>query len=168
MPAIAPDIPESTVFTALRSALVAVFACEVVKGLSNDVAQPLNDYIAMTPLSQERLGTNASLYPVADGAQVTRQERYGADYTVQLDFYGITSGDRVSAFANLFRSDYLFQYGFSPLYTSDPRQLMFKDASQKMTERWSIDAHLFYMSKISGLPQQSANLLTSPSFTSVP
>lgn len=152
-------VNEAALFTALRSALVAVLGCEVVKGMSNKVPQPLGDYVVMTPILMERMGTNESQYPVAPNAEVTRLEKTNNDYQIQLDFYGTSSGNNAAIIATMFRSDLLFQYGITPLFSSEPRQLMFKSGEDQMTERWSMDIHLHYNAKIS-LSQQSANQLS--------
>jgi len=150
--------PQNDVYGALRLALIDLFGVEVVKGLSNRVPQPLNDYIAMQPLMVSRLSTNGSNYPIAPDAEITRQEKLDSDYQIQLDFYGTNSSNMAMIFFNLMRSDYLFQYGIKPMFTSEPRQLTFVGGNYQMTERWSIDAHLAY-TPVVNLPQQSANTL---------
>jgi hypothetical protein len=149
--------PQTDIFGALRLALQSVFGSdlEVIKGLSNYVAQPLGDYIAMTPLLMERLSTNGSEY-----TETTRTEKTDIDYHVQLDFYGKQSSNRVTTIFTLWRSDVLFQYGITPFYTSEPRQLQFVGGDSTMIERWSMDVHLAYNPNII-LPQQTANQLTA-------
>lgn len=151
--------PQTDVFGALRLALMSVFSgVEVIKGQSNQVSQPKGDYISMLPLMITRLSTNSSEYPVAANNEINRQENLDTDYQVQLDFYGKESSNMAAIVFNLWRSDYLFQYGIKPMFTSDPRQFSFIGASQQMVERWNMDVHLCY-SPIVILSQQSANQL---------
>lgn len=155
MPAIGTlSYTEADMFTALRTALVAMFDIEVVKVISNRVPQPQGDYILMTPILTNRLSTNYSTY-----TEDTRTESHDSEYVIQLDFYGTTSGNFCNLFEILFRSDYLFQYGLVPHYAGTPRQLSFVNAEKQMQERWLIDIHLSYRPEIT-LAQQTANELS--------
>ena len=156
------QLPQTDIFGALRLALMTVLGeIEVIKGISNRVPQPNNNYIAMIPIMIDRLSTNASVYNEATGNQITRQEGQDNDYTIQLDFYGNNSSNNAIIIHSLWRSDYLFQFGITPMYASSPRQLFFKGGENQMIERWIMDVHLYYNPKII-LPQESANKLDSP------
>jgi hypothetical protein len=158
------QLPQSDVFGALRLALMTVLGdIEVIKGLSNRVPQPNNNYIAMTPIIIERLSTNESVYKIATSNQITRQESQDNDYTIQLDFYGSNSSNNAIIINSLWRSDYLFRFGITPMFSSNPRQMFFKGGENQMVERWTIDVHLYYSPKII-LLQESANKLDSPTF----
>jgi hypothetical protein len=167
MTALANTPTEITIFTLLRTALQAVLNnIEVVKGISNDVPQPLGNYVLMTPLLQERLGTNTTIL-TETLTGIDRTEKHDVDYQIQLDFYGANSGNNVAIVANLFRCDWLFQYGITPLFASEPSQLAFMSGEKTMIERWVLDVHLQQISTVLLPGQQSATELTINSITEV-
>ena len=144
------DITEQALFTALGAAISPIIGQEVIKGLSNRVAPPNGDYIVVNPVTQTRFGTNETSY-----TEGFRNESIQYDYVIQIDAYGINSGNTINVLNMLFRSDYFDPSGIVPFYTSSPRQLMLEDSARLMVERWTMDVHVSYNPKIV-LPQESA------------
>lgn len=147
------DITESQLFAALRLAILPLFNAEVIKGLNNDVAQPINDYIVITPIINKKEGTNHREYGIdfkKDSALYT--------YTIQIDCYGIQSGNMASVLNLLFWSDYFIDHGLTTLYSTSPKQIWFDSPDREMIERWSQDVDVSYNPAIT-LTQDSANAL---------
>ena len=149
------SLTETTIFTALRSFLLAILpsGIEVVRGLDNRVPEPEGvNFVTMTPIMRERIEFNTTTY--VDGAFLmppvagTRTDLQPTKVTIQLDVHGPASADNVQIISTLFRSDYASQYfaGLAvdvwPLYTSDPRQMAFHNGEQQIEERYSIDVIL--------------------------
>lgn len=158
----APDIVESQLFASLRLALLPLFDAEIIKGLSNDAPTPKGDYIVLTPILQDRLSTNHTRY-LPD----IRAESAQYDYVIQVDCYGVQSGNMANAINLLFRSDFFDSSGVHPLYPSEPRQLMFESGERQMIERWTQDLHLSYNPEAQ-LPQQFAEEIALASIEGIP
>ena len=144
------NITEQALFTALGAAITPIVVQEVIKGLSSRVSPPNGEYIVVNPALHTRLGTNETDY-----REGFRDESTQYDYTIQIDAYGLNSGNTINVLNMLFRSDYFDASGIVPFYTSNPRQLMFQDSARLMVERWTMDVHLSYNPMIT-LAQESA------------
>ena len=59
MPATYANITETNTFAALRAFVLAYVDCEVIRTPVNRSAMPKNDFIALTPIRQTALETNA-------------------------------------------------------------------------------------------------------------
>lgn len=81
--------------------------------------------------------------------------------TVQLDVHGPASANNAQIISTLFRDEYASiqfsasGYDISPLYTSDPHQMLFMNGEQQMEERWILDVVL-QVNPVIALPQQFA------------
>lgn len=144
---------ESQLFEDLRLALLPLFDVEIVRGLDNQVPPPIGDYIVITPIVNTRQGTNQYLYTDTTQAQAVLYT-----YTIQIDCYGLQSGNMSSIINLLFRGDYFNDKGISPLTCSNPRQLVFEGVEHQMIERWQQDIDVSYNPSIN-IPQQTANTL---------
>lgn len=144
---------ESQLMGLLGNALLPIIDGVLVKGLSNKVAPPRGEYTLMTPITSERMATNAYSN---DAASETHETLY--TYSVQIDCYGNNSGNRANIINILFRSDYFNERGIVPLWSSNPRQLMFTDGSSQMIERWTQDVNVSYNPSVT-LTIDTANVL---------
>lgn len=157
------SITESNVLTALRTFILSLVTCEVVKGLGNRVAMPAGDFIAMTPVIAPPLATNVSTYSNVQGAGMQNIER-STQYMVQIDCYGTTAGDRATLISTLLRSEYACNsfaasgFDVQPLYAEDPKQMPIVDGEAQYEERWTFNAVLQYNPVIS-VPQDFADAL---------
>ena len=143
-------VTSDTVFTALRSFLTALIpGVNVIKGLSNNVAMPGGDFIAMTPLYQNRLATNLDTYndlgTVLGGTEIMTQS---TQYTIQIDCFGPNSPDYANMITTAFRDDYGYQAlqpNCTPLHADDPKQIPLVTAESQYEQRWSITALIQYL-----------------------
>jgi hypothetical protein len=149
-----PTVTEADLFTALRAAILPITGTPVYKGLSNDVPQPNVDYVVLNPVLIRREATNHTEY-MPNSLEIDRVESALFTYTVQIDAYGLQSGNIINVLAILFRSDYFNSSGITPLYPSEPRMIMFESSESNMIERWSMDVHLSFEPKLV-MAQQSA------------
>ena len=157
------SLTDVNTFTALRGFLLAVLptGIEVIKGLDNRTPEPAGpDFVTMTPLMRERLGTNTVSYALDS----TRSDLAPTQVTVQLDVHGPNSADNAQIITTMFRSEWAVDqfvtsgFDISPLYTSDPRQLVFENAEQQIEVRYSIDV-VMQANVITTVSQQFANAL---------
>lgn len=147
------SLTESQTMTALRSFLLGIVTTniEVVSGQDNRVPEPIGQtFVVMSILSRERIETNT--VTTVDGLLLqvpvagTRMDLQPVKFSVQLDVHGPGGGDIVQTITTLFRSEYgttaFAASGFdvTPLYMSDPRQMIFINGEQQIENRWSVDA----------------------------
>lgn len=136
-----PSITETQVFTALRSFILGLVSCEVIRLPANRVAMPLGEFIGLSPLSNIPLSTN-----VAAHTGVVKSVLRPSQITVQVDCYGASAGDRATAITTLFRDAYaceiLAPSGIQPLYATDARQMPLVDGEGQYVERWTFDCAL--------------------------
>ncbi|MGF6633528.1 phage neck terminator protein [Paraburkholderia sp. MM6662-R1] len=143
---------ESEALAALRAFLLGILAdgIEVVQGQDNRVSEPQSpDFVVMWPLLRDRLATNVTRY--SDGfpaAPSVKQVSQSTRLTVQLDVHGPASADNAQIITTLFRDSYgvdaLAASGIeiAPLYTSEARQVPFRNAENEVERRWTIDLQL--------------------------
>lgn len=87
--------------------------------------------------------------------------------TIQCDFHSADlniSGDMAQTFTTLFRDSYGVSFmeplGATPLYTSEPRQIPFRNGEQQTESRWVVDAVMQVNELVTDLPTQFADELT--------
>ena len=147
------SITESQLFSNVRLAILPLFNAEIVRGLDNQVSPPIGDYIVITPIMNVRQGTNETTY-----TQDLRNDSVLYTYTIQIDAYGVQSGNIINTLNLLFRGDYFNDKGFTPLTCSNPRQFYFEGNEHQMIERWQMDIEVSY-NPIVSITQQFANTL---------
>ena len=159
-----PSVTEADVFTALRSFLIAVLPAgtEVVQAQNNGVPMPLGPFVAMNSTSIRRLSTNVGVNvpgSVNPGSQTVSSS---VQMSVQLDFFGVGSGDMAVTVQTLFRDGYgvsLFPPTVTPLYADDPVQLPLIGGEANFEQRWKLDAVMQFNPAFSP-PLDFANALT--------
>lgn len=158
------SITESNVLAALRTFILSLVTCEVIKGLGNRVAMPPNDFIAMTPVMAPPLATNVSTYSDVPGAG-TQSIKRSTQYMVQIDCYGATANDRATLISTLLRSEYACNsfaasgFDIQPLYAEDPKQMPIVDGEAQFEERWTFNAVIQFNPAVS-VPQDFAAALS--------
>ncbi|WP_048996427.1 phage neck terminator protein [Burkholderia multivorans] len=157
------SITESNVLTALRTFILPLVSCEVIKGLVNRAAMPAGDFVAMTPVMAPPLATNVSTYSDVPGAGAQNVKR-STRFDVQIDCYGATSAENAAIISTLLRSEYACQsfkasgFDVQPLYADDPKQMPIVDDSDQWLERWTFSAVLQYNPVVT-VPQDFAATL---------
>ena len=140
-----PDIQDSTVFTALRSFLSMLFPdIEVIQTQQNRAPPPPKAFIAMSNAGKRRLSTNQRTYTDTNEAK-TQNTVMPTEYTIQVDFYGAGSGERVQTFCTLFFDYYgcdAFPENVRPLYVTDPQQIPLISGEKQFVERWKTEAKI--------------------------
>ena len=155
-----PSILETNVFAALRAFILSLVSCEVIRTPINRVAMPVGDFIALTPLASVALATNTDTYS-ASAEMILRPMQY----TVQVDCYGSSAGDRANTIAALFRDDYACQsfrasgFDVQPLYAGDAHQMPLVTGEEQYLERWTFEC-VMQANPVVTVPAQTASSLT--------
>ncbi len=153
---IIPSITETELFIALRAYVLTLVNVEVVRGQDNRVAMPVGEFVMLTPRGSAPMSTTITGY-TASTQTLSRSNQF----TVQIDCYGASAGDRAQVLSTVFRSSYAVDslaQVCTPLYTSDIKQTPLVNGEQQYEERWTFDAVMQYNPVIT-LAQQSANAL---------
>jgi hypothetical protein len=158
---ITQSLIEADVFTALRAFLLLILPAgtEVVQGLDNQVAMPVNAFVSMTPAGQKRLNTNIS-NAWNQSAETAGIETH-VQYNVQLDFYGALSSDWANITQSLFRDEFTidnFPDTVVPLYADDPMQMPLIDGEEQYEQRWKLTASMQY-NPVTTITQQFATVI---------
>ena len=159
---------ETAVFTALRSFILGLVTCPVIRLPVNRVATPAGEFIALSPLSNIPLATNVSVQ--AGQSKSVSQAR---QVTIQVDCYGATAGDNAAKISMLFRDAYGCEAlaasspGVQPLYTTDAHQMPLVDGEAQYTERWTFDCVL-QVNQALTVDQAGATSLSLAAITGIP
>ena len=138
-----PSILEMNVFTALRTFILSLVACEVIRTQTNRVPMPKGDFIAMTQLRAVPLETNTHTY-TATSETILRPTQFD----IQIDSYGASAADRAQTIATLLRDDIACQsflasgYDIQPLYAGDAHQMPLVTGEEQYLERWTFECSL--------------------------
>ncbi len=145
------------IYTALTTFIKGLIDCELVQGLGNNVSTPVNPFIAMTAVAQNRIATNIETY---DGVSV-RHVQQSVEYAVQIDCYGPDASDWAMVLSTMLRDPYgctVLGPDVQPLYAEDPRMLPVIDAEALFEARWMVNAMLQF-NPIVTVPQDYADVL---------
>lgn len=152
---------ETDVFTALRGFIlslpITVAADNVVRGLDNNVPQPLGPYIMMTEARKTPLATNETTYNGVDTKTLTAF----CKMEIQVDFYGPDAGDWALIFTTAFRDQYCVdQMGpyVAPLYCGDEIAAPLVNGEEQYEKRRIVMVNLEYNPDVD-LPQEFADTL---------
>lgn len=147
---------QSVVMTALRSLILSLITCEVIQGLGNGVPMPLGEFIAMTPLFQNRISTNVDTYADPTPTTGTKAAQQSVQYTVQIDCYGPDSSDWAAILSTMLRDEYAclsMAPDVQPLSADDPKMMPLIDGEQQYEQRWTVTALLQY-NPVTATPMQ--------------
>lgn len=157
--AVLPSIDETQLFTALRSFLLELVDCPVLRGPLNRTAMPKGDFIVMSPAGQTSLSTNTTTY-----TDTTKSVIRSTQWSAQLDCYGALAGDRAQVIATIFRDDWACEQfaqldpDVQPLYATDAKQMPLVTGEHQYEKRWTFEAHLSYKPVVT-VQQDSADEL---------
>jgi len=163
---------QSDVFTTLRSFLLGlslnysppqtVFV--VLQGQMNRVPEPAGaDFVVMWPISRERIETNVDTY--ATGSATTNEYLQPTKITIQMDVHGPNASDNAEIISTMFRDQYAVDAfaetnsNIFPLLADDPKQVPFINAASQFETRWIVEAQIQANQVVSGVPQQSADVV---------
>lgn len=133
------SIAETDVFTALRTFMLSIVDCEVIRLPANRAAMP-KDFIGLTPLGSSPLETNSDTYN-----DISKTIKRATRVDVQVDCYGAMALDRANAITSLFRDDYGCQslkasgFDMQPLYAEDAHQMPLVTGEDQYVERWTFE-----------------------------
>lgn len=156
---ITPSISESQVLTVLRTFILSIVDCEVIKTQTNRVPMPKGAFIAMTPGAAVPLSTNVAGY-----TQSTKSVVRPTKLPVQIDSYGADAQERAQAISTLFRDEYGVQafkasnLDIAPLYASDAQQMPLISGEDQYVDRWTFNVEIQY-NPLLVMPQESATVL---------
>jgi hypothetical protein len=153
-----PTVTENDLFRVVRSFVLSLIECEVIRGLDNGVPMPEGGFIALSPLFADRLATNEHSYTAT-----TQTTSASTRYAMQIDCYGPSSCDWAATLAMMFRDEYActqFGQDIQPLHADDPKMLPLVNGEQQYEQRWAITAYMQYRPSVT-TAIESANMLGS-------
>lgn len=131
----------SAIYKELRSYLISLFNCEVIKGRNNGSPLPY-DCIAMTVL----FDTDLNMTAVSDDGQGNVTSQQDVQATVQLDFFGDNADWRSRQLTTLWRSTHATDALTScqPLFANTPRQIEYVNEQNLYESRFVVEIALQY------------------------
>jgi hypothetical protein len=140
------SITEIDFLEAARNFLLLILPSnvEVVQGQNNRVGEPVSDnFIVMTSMAQNRMGTNEDAYDETAG---TLTMNASMEMVVQLDIHGPESSTLTmliaTAWRDIFGVDNTDSGVIVPLYTDDPKQMAFINGESQWESRWVMNLYL--------------------------
>ncbi|AOA59926.1 phage neck terminator protein [Acinetobacter larvae] len=132
----------NAIYKEVRSYLIGLFSCEVIKGYQNDSPLPQNG-VVMTIISERDTDQAASYYQEEEG---TAYVQNSVEVMLQLDFYGDWAASRARQIANFWRSEYTTSAlnTCQPLYSKQPVRLPFVNEQNQNEQRWLLEVYLQY------------------------
>lgn len=136
---------------------------EVIQGLDNRVGLPPANpgFVVMTAILQMRLRTNVNRYVDPSVSPSDLNIEQGTRLTVQLDCYGLLSGDWAAILSTLLRSDYavgVLAPEVAPLYADEPKLAPLVNSERQYEQRWIVGGVLQY-NPVTTTPIESATAL---------
>lgn len=140
-----PTVKHDDIYKEVRSYLIGLFSYlpeTVVKGYQNGSSLPDNA-IVMTILYERDLDVSANYYESMTDSTTVQQS---VEVTMQIDFYGVGSGDKARKLTTLWRNIYTTQIlkCCQPLYAKSPRQMTYVNEKDQYEQRWSMDLLMQY------------------------
>lgn len=143
---------KQTIQKGIRDMLLKYTDCpanNILAGYNNHVKLPSdNNYIIFSLLNPFRYGTPRVEFK---NGKNTSYQTYRM--TVQLDFYGDLSFDRVSDIINISRTEFLCQflkpYGIQPIACDEAQNLTGISGEQEYVERWTVRLEIDYDDAVS-------------------
>lgn len=159
MPAVAISISQDQVFADVITVCAALLgvseaAGTIEQGQQNRLAMPTGGFVILTPMNKKRLSTNVASYNAIDGSEAVSVAQ---QFNIQIDCYGVDSGDWASILQMGFRDEFAFNLmvNSKPLYADDPIQLPLVNGEEQYEERWTLQLALEYTPAVT-LPMQFA------------
>ena len=158
------DITDSDVYAALTGffGLIVPAGTPILRGQQNRVPMPSGDFVLMTALGAERIGTNADGTAFSGGAY-TASVSSDYRYRVQADFYGSANAEAWGTAAELLWRDGIawdsMPSNIKPLYSDGLQQMPIIGAEDQWIRRWTLTLVLDYRPTWTQ-PTQTAGSLT--------
>lgn len=155
---------EADVFTALGRFLedVLTSGTDVIQGQDNRVPEPrAQNFVTMTMLRMPRLSTNRE---EQDSLGLAMKITQSAQCVVQIDVHGPAAFNNANILTTTFRSSYATAFfaaigpAIVPLYTGDPRQVVFVDGEKQYEDRYLIEANLQIKPAVTAAAQSARQL----------
>lgn len=138
----------------------------IIRAQTNRTTYPVADFVLLTERNQQNVAVSSVQYNEPDGSASI----YNAPIIeVQIDFYGVNSGDFCRAVEMAFRTSYAcsqFPNTVRPLYCSQGMQAPLINAELQYQSRWVLSAYLQYNPALK-VPQQYPNELKVNEFVNV-
>lgn len=140
------NVTHNDIYREVRALLLGLFHLkgdQVVRGYSNNVPLPKNDFILMNIIHEQPLSTNSNNYSKEVGNVEVIQS---VEIQMQIDFYGESSANNARVFCNLWRDFYSCEHLIhcQPLYCDNLQYLPFTNEKSEYEERYTVTAHLTY------------------------
>ncbi len=137
------NIAEDDIYREVRSLLIGLFSCEVIRGYSNNVPLPKPPFVLMNILSDTPVATGEHDYAPAETSAVVSR---ATEVQMQLDFYGREAGRMAQTLATLWRDFYACERlkCCQPLYTDTARFMPLTNEESAYEQRWTLTAALSY------------------------
>lgn len=158
---------QRSLYVVVKALLVSITGLDpslVIQGLPNRAAMPPASpgYITMQLTGNNRLNYNIDTWDFADPNPSEISAEQHVKMRLQLDFYGVASGDWATMFTTLWRDEtacLALEPTADPLYTNDPILAPLDDSEQQYESRWTVEAFLQY-NPITTVPMQFADTLS--------
>lgn len=121
---------------------------KIVRGMANNVPPPVNAFVQITEIGQPQYTTTRTKLDYDAGTMNYLMPRM---LNLQLDFYGLSSGEWAGIAVTMLRSNYTlerFPDGIRPLYCSDAMQAPLITGEKQFETRWLCTLSLQYNSAI--------------------
>jgi len=137
------NITDTQIVAGLRNFLLNIIgsSTQIINGINNRTPMPVDDFIVINRINKIRLATNEYVYT---NTQETITQ--STQYCYQIDCYGDNGGEWSNLIQMLFRSDiacsFLSEFNIQPLYTDDPKEIVFINDESQYERRWMIAVYL--------------------------
>ena len=134
------------IYREVRALLLNLFSLsgeQVIRGYSDNVPLPEDDFIMMNIIDEQELSTNGYNYSKEEGNVEVKQS---VEVQMQIDFYGKSAVKFSRTFCQLWRDFYSCEHleSCQPLYCDNPKYLPFVNEKSQYEERYLVTAHLTY------------------------
>lgn len=142
------DITDTDAYTAVKAfcALVVPAGTLILQGQQNGIAMPSTNFVLLTTIDSERIGTNTDGLVFVNGgftASVSADYRY----SIQADFYSPDAESWATSAELLWRDGIAWDSmpsNIKPLYSDKPRQLPIIGGEDQWIQRWTMTLVLDY------------------------
>lgn len=139
-------VTHEDIYTEVRSYLIGLFSCPVVRGYQNNSPLPA-DGIVMTVISERDFDYASNYYTESDDEDIYSVDiQKSVEVVMQLDFYGVESQKRVRHVANVWQSEFSTNklVKCQPLYSKQPMQMQYINEKNQYEQRWMLEVLLQY------------------------
>lgn len=151
------SITETEIFTTVRTYIMKLVDCEVIRAQKNRAAMPVGAFVSMSAGALRPLETNRHTIRTETVDDVDTEyidTDTPSQMTIPVDCYGAGSGESAQAISAMFRDDYACQvfravgHDIQPLFATDPQQMPLVNGEDQYEERWTFNLELQVNHKI--------------------